>query len=53
MKPFEEKLTIKDPIPQDCLNEEARNEKEKRKEREKTVNREDLIYKTNKYIYNF
>ena len=41
LKPVEQKLAIKDVIPKDQLNEVGKNELE----------RENLIYKTNKYIY--
>ena len=52
LKPVEQKFTIKDTIPEDRLKEEAKMT-EKIKEIEKIVNRENLIYKTNKYVYNF
>ena len=52
LKPVEQKFTIKDTIPEDRLKEEAKMT-EKIKEIQKIVNRENLIYKTNKYVYNF
>ena len=47
-----QKLTIKDAIPGNRLSEEAKNELSKIKEVEKTVDREKLVYETNKYKKN-
>ena len=47
-----QKLTIKDAIPENRLREEAKNELSKIKEVEKTVDREKLVYETNKYKKN-
>ena len=47
-----QKLTIKDAIPENRLSEEAKNELSKMKEVEKTVDREKLVYETNKYKKN-
>ena len=47
-----QKLTIKDAIPENRLSEEAKNEFSKIKEVEKTVDREKLVYETNKYKKN-
>ena len=47
-----QKLTIKDAIPENRLSEEAKNELSKIKEVEKTVDREKLVYETNKYKKN-
>ena len=52
-KPVKQKLTIKNAISKDWLNEEAKNEKEILKEIEKKANRKYLTYKTNKYVYDF
>ena len=46
-------LTIKDAIPEIALTEETKNGLNKSKEIEKTVDRENLVYRTNKYIYSF
>ena len=48
-----QKLTIKDVIPENTLSEETKNELNKIKEIEKTVYRENLVYTTNEYAYNF
>ena len=40
-------------IPENTLSEEAKNEHNKIKEREKTVERENLVYITKEYTYNF
>ena len=53
LKPIKQKLTIKDAILKDQLNEEAKNEIEKIKEIEETVHSKKLIYETNNYVYNF
>ena len=53
LKSITQKLTIKDAIPENTLNEEAKNELNKIKEIERTVDREKLYYKTIKYTYNF
>ena len=47
LKNINQQLTIKGAIPEDHLKEEAKKEKLKK---EKMVNREDLIYETNRYI---
>ena len=47
-----QKLIIKDAIPENRLSEEAKNELSKIKEVEKTVDREKLVYETNKYKKN-
>ena len=47
-------ITIEDAIPKNALNnDEAKKELDKIKEIEKNVDREKLVYKTNKYTYNF
>ena len=46
LKRTEQKLTIKDAILEDRLNEEAKNEIGKILKMEKMVKREDLVYKT-------
>ena len=47
-------LTMEDVIPNDTLNDnEAKKELDKIKEREKNVDRDKLIYETNKYTYSF
>ena len=51
--PDAQQLTVKDAIPEDQLNEEAKKEIEKIKEIEKMVNREDLTFETNKHVWNF
>ena len=53
LKPNTQKLTIKDAIPENTLTEEAKNELNKIKEIEKTVDRENLVYRTNDYTYSF
>ena len=40
-------------IPEDILNDEAKNELNKTKEIEKTVDREKLIYRESEYTYSF
>ena len=40
-------------IPEDILNDEAKNELNKIKEIEKTVDREKLIYRESEYTYSF
>ena len=42
-----------DEIPENQLNEKAKHEIERIKEIEKMVNREDLVFETNKFIYIF
>ena len=39
--------------PENTLNEEAKNELNKIKEIEKTVDKENLVYRTNEYTYSF
>ena len=46
-------LTIEDVIPKNALNNEAKKELHKIKEIEKNVDRDKLIYETNKYTYSF
>ena len=46
-----QKLTIKNIIPEDVLNDEAKKEMDKIMEIEKTVIREILIYRASEYIY--
>ena len=47
-------LTIEDVIPKNALNnDEAKKELDKIKEIDKNVDREKLVYKTNKYTYSF
>ena len=53
LKPITQKLTIEDVIPENTLNEEAKNELNKTKKVEKMVDRENLYCKTNKYTQNF
>ena len=53
LKTIAQKLTIKYAIPENTLNEEAKNELNKIKEIEKMANGEHLYYKPNKYAYNF
>ena len=53
LKPDAQQLTIKNVILKNQLNEESKNEIEKIKETKKMVNREDLIFETNKHtIFN-
>ena len=53
LKPNTQKLKIKDAIPENSLTEVAKNELNKIKEIEKTVDRENLVYRTNEYTYSF
>ena len=53
LKFINQKLIIKDAIPENTLTEETKNEFNKIKEIEKTVDGENLYYKTNKYTDNF
>ena len=53
LKPNTQKLTIKDVIPENALSEEAKNELNKIKGIEKTVNRENLVHRTNEYTNSF
>ena len=53
LKPNTQKLTIKDVIPENTLSEEAKNQLNKIKEIEKTLDRKNLVYRTNEYIYSF
>ena len=46
-------LTIEDAILKNALNNEAKKELHKIKEIEKNVDRDKLIYETNKYTYSF
>ena len=52
LKNINQQLTIKGAIPEDHLKEEAKKEilKKEKLKKEKMVNREDLIYETNRYI---
>ena len=50
LKSIAQKLTINDVISENVLNEEAKNELTKIKEIQKMVDRENLYYRTNKYI---
>ena len=53
-KPDNEKLSFEDVIPKNALNnDETIKELDKIKETEKNIDREKLVYKTNKYTYNF
>ena len=53
LKPNTQKITIKDGIAKNTLTGEAKNELCKIKQIEKNVVRENLVYKTNEYTYNF
>ena len=53
LKPNTQKLSIKDVIPENTLTEEAKNELNEIKEIEKTVDRENLVYRTNECTYSF
>ena len=53
LKPNTQKITIKDGIAENTLTGEAKNELCKIKQIEKNVVRENLVYKTNEYTYNF
>ena len=53
LKPNTQELAIKNMIPEDILNDEAKNELNKTKEIEKTVDREKLIYRESEYTYSF
>ena len=46
-------VTIKNVIPENILNDEAKIEIDKIKEIEKTVDREKLVYRASEYTYNF
>ena len=48
-----QELTIKNIIPENILNDEARKEIAKISEIEKTVDREKLVYRTSEYTYSF
>ena len=51
---FNNKLTTEDVIPESALyNDEAKKELDKIKEIEKTIDRKNLVYKTNEYTYSF
>ena len=52
LKPTNQKLTNKDAIPEDQLNEEDKKEIKKLR-KGKLVKRKDLVYEINKHIYNF
>ena len=51
LKPDTQKLTIKDVVPENTLNEEATNELNKVKKIQKIVDRENLVYRANAYTY--
>ena len=53
LKPNTQELAIKNMIPEDILNDEAKNELNKIKEIEKTIDREKLIYRESEYTYSF
>ena len=53
LKPNIQESTIKVIIPEDVLNDEAKNELNKIKETEKTVEKENFIYRASKYTYSF
>ena len=53
LKPNTQESTIKNMIPEDILNDDAKNELNKIKETEKTVDREKLIDRENQYTYSF
>ena len=53
LKPNTQELAIKNMIPEDILNDEAKNELNKTKEIEKTVDREKFIYRESEYTYSF
>ena len=44
---------IKDAIPVNTLSGETKNELNEIKEKEKAVDRENIVYRTNEYIYSF
>ena len=44
---------LKDVILEDQINEEAKNEIDRVNKIDKILNREDLIFETNKHIYDF
>ena len=48
-----QQLLIKDAIPKDQLSKEIQNKLDKIEEIEEKVDKENLIYKTGKYTYNF
>ena len=48
-----QELTIKNIIPENIMNDEAKKEMDKIIEIEKTVDREKLIYKASEYTYSF
>ena len=50
---YAQQLTIKDVIREDQLREETKNDTEETKEIEKMINRQNLIFETNKHIFNF
>ena len=53
LKLVKQKSAIKDIIPEHKSNEEAKNATENNNKTEQKVIRVDLVYKTNKYVYNF
>ena len=53
LKPAAQQLTIKDVISQDQLNGKGKNKIEIIKKMQKKVKREDLVYETDKFVYNF
>ena len=53
LKPNTKNLTIKDTILENTLSEEAKNQLNKIKEIEQKISKENIVYRTNKYAYNF
>ena len=50
LKPAEHKLTVKEAIHEDQLNEEPKNETKNNKKKAKIVKWKDLVYKSNIYL---
>ena len=53
LKRFTQTLAIKDGFPENTLTKEGKNELNKIKKIEKKVDRENLVYGTNKYTHSF
>ena len=53
VKPNIEESANKNVIPQDVLNDEAKNKLNQIKEIEKTLDRENLVYRASEYPYSF
>ena len=53
LKRFTQTLAIKDGFPENTLTKEGKNELNKIKKIEKKVDRENLVYRTNKYTHSF